>query len=613
MENKKTNPFKDFVYLAGLALVALSFTLYLITGNYIQTDENNFLNYFWIHYVISGLYFLILLVNGLIKFKWAIIKADIHNTFLYLILCMISCFALNREITIFYDSTTWLNYALVILAINVILTPFRNKFYIWMDVLYFFILGIGSIICLYFTLNLFPYYGIGIAGFLFLGISLHVFIPLIVVIYLSIYSIKNFSGNKHIAISFCASIILSISFIIYFVIKWNNATNVIAYEYNKTILNGDNIYPAWMRVSQHLGDDWITERVLKSELYYAIPRNNNGEFWEIPSRRGLAVVKVHDPLVMTAAFFSKKPDITIDDRIKIIETAYGARHLAQERLWSGESLFTKNIITDVKFFPKLRIAYTEKIISIENKKVKNGWREETQEAIYTFSIPQGAVVTSLSLWINGVEEKGHLTTKAKADTAYKTIVGVLRRDPSVVHWQEGNTVSVRVFPCSPQENRKFKIGITSPLEFENEKLVYKNIKFEGPYSNDATETINLRFADKPQGLKLPFNFEKTDDTNFIWEGSYQEDWKIEFPIAKIPDNHFSFDGNNYSISEYIKEYEPFIAKNIYLDINKAWTLKEFETVWKKVKNKNVLVFQNKMIKLDEENKEEWFERLSKSN
>ena len=37
-----------------------------------------------------------------------------------------------------------------------------------------------------------------------------------------------------------------------------------------------------------------------------------------------------------------------------------------------------------------------------------------EEALYTFYMPEGAVVTSLSLWINGNEEKAILTTKEKA-------------------------------------------------------------------------------------------------------------------------------------------------------------------------------------------------------
>ena len=79
-------------------------------------------------------------------------------------------------------------------------------------------------------------------------------------------------------------------------------------------------------------------------------------------------------------------------------------------------------------------------------------------------LPEGATVSSLSLWIGNHEAKGVFTSRHKADSAYREIVGYQHRDPSVVHWQEGNKVVVRVFPIDPNTPRRFKIGITAPLE-----------------------------------------------------------------------------------------------------------------------------------------------------
>ena len=42
-----------------------------------------------------------------------------------------------------------------------------------------------------------------------------------------------------------------------------------------------------------------------------------------------------------------------------------------------------------------------------------------KEAIYSFQLPEGSVATSLSLWVNGIERKGVLTTKEKAKEAEK--------------------------------------------------------------------------------------------------------------------------------------------------------------------------------------------------
>src|SRR5207302_1613921 len=95
------------------------------------------------------------------------------------------------------------------------------------------------------------------------------------------------------------------------------------------------------------------------------------------------------------------------------------------------------------------------------------------------------------------------------------------RDPSVIHWKEGNTVSVRVFPCTPKENRRFKIGITSPLGKEGDKLKYENIYFKGPSFKSASETIQVSFVEKVNDMDFPFSFEEEEDLKYISSGSYK--------------------------------------------------------------------------------------------
>lgn len=76
----------------------------------------------------------------------------------------------------------------------------------------------------------------------------------------------------------------------------------------------------------------------------------------------------------------------------------------------------------------------------------------------------------------------------------------------MIHWQEGNTVSVRVIPCTPKESRKFKIGVSSPLRKENDQLIYENIYFDGPTAMKATETVQLAFSKMPTGFATPSSF-----------------------------------------------------------------------------------------------------------
>jgi XrtN system VIT domain protein len=229
---------------------------------------------------------------------------------------------------------------------------------------------------------------------------------------------------------------------------------------------------------------------------------------------------------MLSVFFAGYSAMAESDRIKVLESIYDMRHEAEERLWSGEHLRTSFVDTEIKLWPNCNIAYTEKTVTVTNDDQARGWSNQ-EEAIYTFYMPEGAVVTALSLWVQDKEEKGILTTKVLADSAYKSIVGVERRDPSVVHWQEGNTVSVRVFPVIKGESRKFKIGITAPLQRINGKLRYENVYFKGPSYDKAKESILIDFEQPANNFQAPaFFVSMANNQSYKREGKYNPDWSI---------------------------------------------------------------------------------------
>ncbi|MDX5419873.1 MAG: XrtN system VIT domain-containing protein, partial [Hymenobacteraceae bacterium] len=295
------------------------------------------------------------------------------------------------------------------------------------------------------------------------------------------------------------------------------------------------------------------------------------------------------------------------EKIKILESMYDARHQAEERLWSGNNLSTVSVVSQVKLYPAYRLAYTEKVLSIHNS-MPNSWNR--QEAIYTFFLPEGSVVSSLSLWIEGREEKGYLTTKGKAQTAYNTIVGGERRDPSVIHWQEGNRVSVRVFPCTPDENRQFKIGVTSPLRQDREELVYDNVYFTGPSPAGATETSMIYVEGEAALISLPTGYKETKPGTYKRQGSYQQDWSLRLPATKLARDSFAFGGGSYQLQELPQQLETFMPTQVYLDINASWSVREYEQVWELVKEKQVYVWQDRMQELTMENRTHVFSQLA---
>ncbi|MBB6612604.1 XrtN system VIT domain-containing protein [Pontibacter sp. Tf4] len=588
--------------LIGVGLIIVSFLLFMLPEWGVgATDEASF-GLFWMNYSLTAVYFVVMLSKGVFSFKRPF--RHLEYLYLYLVLFIISCYALNRQMSIFQDSVPWLEAFITLFCVTLMAYSFRELLPKKLNQVLLFVLGAGSVLWLYYAIYLLPLYIISIFGVLALGMSLHTYVPLWVAICLGVGVYKAATEDRQYLRTFVAGAAFPVLFGIFYIWQWQNRNEQLAFSGNDYVIQEDETLPRWVKLSQQLPADYLTERILKTDLVYQVP---TGEFsmWDMP-RENFEEVKRHDPLVSLAVLLLGEPNLDRKEKIKILESIYDARHQAEERLWSGNNLKTANVVSQVRIYPNYRLAYTEKVLSVHNNMAHSN---NQQEAIYTFFLPEGSVVTSLSLWINGREEKGYLTTKSKAQTAYKTIVGVEARDPSVVHWQEGNRVSVRVFPCTPEENRQFKIGITSPLQQQGEALVYQNIYFTGPSTLGATETSVVYLDENVNGLELPSNYKLTRSNTYKRQGNYSQDWSLRFNAPALANSSFSFAGNNYSLTELPQQLVPFEPQQLYLDINTSWSENEFEQVWDMAKQKPVYVWDGKMVQLNEQNRAELFSLL----
>lgn len=587
----------DSIYRAGLGLMALSLFIFCIPFMF-NIDEQSTFAVFVFNFMITGTYFLIRLVNR----KEVEKESKIHHLFLLLILLLISAYSLNRNMSVFQKSVDWFAGLLVLLCSNYIAFSFFEDMPKWARHSVSFINGAGFFTFLYLSIYLLPLAPIGVIGAIFLGVSLHVFVPLLFTIYSIVLQNRVSENCKKHWISFSAGLLSVFTFVIIYVFQWSTISKQIDTAVYDSVKNETGL-PAWMVVSQKIPRNNLTKKILKAGLVYSIPQSNEFDFFFGMPGRNFGEEKKHDPLVMMAVFFTGKPAIEEDERIKVLESMYDMRHQAQERLWSGDHLYTAFVNTEVKVWPGCNMAYTEKIVTVTNKEQPRAWNRQ-EEAIYTFYLPEGSVITSLSLWVQGKEEKGILTTKATADSAYNAIVGVERRDPSVVHWQEGNTVSVRVFPVIAGESRMFKLGITSPLERVDGKLKYENIYFKGPACEMANENILVNFEQPVNDFNIPASFvSMSDNQSYKRQGEYNAEWSMQIKDPGLSNCSFSFDGNTYSLLPYHKRFLPSQVNDIYLDVNKAWTKAEYDKVLEYTKGKNVFVFLNEVIKVDDTNKE----------
>lgn len=595
----------------GLVFLGISLLFFGFTMNNYEISFDIFSGIFFITYIITAVYFLTLMSYNHAKHNRYLKYRNFAHNVIGLQLFNVSAYSLNRSISVFHNSVNWLVVFLIITNITLIYQAIRRDYK--PSPISHFIVAVSTIAFLfhlYQSIYVGALYPFTIISFWFFGISLHTFVPLLFTLAFGIVLYRFFKQSSTFRLTALVSFFLAIAFISDFSIRYHRINNIITESFHQENepYNDDDL-PSWAKISQELPKNWIAERALKSGLVYT---NMDNVFSSFSPMGNLNERIKHDPLLVLADFFVQDYDIPYNDKFKILGFMYDKRHQTERKLWSGDNLSTSDIVTNVQLFPEYRLSYTEKIFKIHNSQV--GRWNSTKEALYTFYLPEGSVVTSASLWVNDKEEPAYLTTKGKADSAYTTIVGRERRDPLLLHWQEGNRVTVRVFPCTPDEDRTFKIGVTTPLKLEDNQLHYENIDFKGPYWKNAKESIHVVTTSELNGFSAPYSF-KQEGTTYKYKGKYKSDWSLKFDASPLSTATFSFNKRAFQLQKRPNTFVPFSAKRIYLDINAGWTKKEFKEIWQNMNSKmNLWVYSNNRFEqLTENNKEALFKDLKKKN
>ncbi|MCP3931021.1 MAG: XrtN system VIT domain-containing protein, partial [Bacteroidetes bacterium] len=602
-------PLQDKAVVTGILFLILSLGCFVGTANVYNIDYDLYSGIFFLNFGLTVLYLIIVFAKNKSKtaryFKFSNFK---HNVIL-LQLFNVSAYSLNRSIPVFQISANWVVWFLLISnGLLLVHALWRNYASHWLNHIIIVVANVAILFHLYESIYIAPISLYAALGFWLFAIPLHAFVPALFVWTYFIVVRKSIKKNHRFWSTTLLSWMLALFFIGYVSIRFHQVNITVKQAFHHTQKPyQDNSLPAWLTISQTLQKDWITERALKCGLTYSNAESLFRSFGDMNLNERIK----HDPLVVIASFFSSGIDISANDKVKILRYMYDARHQSERKLWSGDNLSTSDIVTNVQLFPQYRLAYTEKTFKIKNSQISR-WRN-SQEALYTFYLPEGSVVTSAALWVNGKEEPAYLTTKEKADNAYKTIVGRERRDPLLLHWQEGNRVTVRVFPCTSDEDRQFKIGVTTPLRKEDNRLTYENIDFEGPYWKDAIESINVVTEGALTNVSAPFSFRESG-TSYTYLGNYKSDWHLQFDTSPLSETPFSFNGKTYRLLPFQKEQAAFDAQDIYLDINAAWSKKELNSLWKTLKSKKVFIFSNnRMEQVTEANKTALFKQMRRQN
>lgn len=588
----KTAPLRlDMTWLYGLLLLGLSLFFFCIPTLFHLAEVPEGL--FFANYLIAIFYLVIVVAGNRIRVRDENALAPI---FVLLVISLVSCYALNRSMGIFEDSVPWWSALLIIVSINFLATPFYSFFPRWLQYLSCTITGIALIAFLYLAIYLVPAYIAGSFGLLALGIGAHVFVPILFVAYSIVFIREAAKANRRSLYAFCFGILIAIGTIVQFTIRWSAEVSRVDRDLFQS--PSDNNLPSWITVAQHCRPSSFNEHFIKAGLVYEIPIRASWDFLFFSSHTNYHEQHRHDPLIMIASTLAGQSNLIDDHRIKILESLYDSRHYAQERLWRDDALATTGVKTNVDLYPNLHLSYTEEEVTVAAVNKQDRW-PVPQEALYTFHLPEGATVSALSLWIGNHEAKGVFTSRHKVDSAYREIVGYEHRDPSVVHWQEGDKVVVRVFPIDPNTPRRFKIGITAPLEAREKRLFYHSIYFDGPPTGHALGAVKIHPVGPVEGLQqaLP----KTE--------AYDADWSLSLNDPGITPQTFTFNGEQYTTEAADPTFNTVDIQKFYLDINRSWTHEEFNALLPLLKDKKVYVWHptDGLIKLTPANQDEVFD------
>jgi XrtN system VIT domain protein len=559
----KGGPFEFHTLRLGFMFIILSSVVYGL--GYGAVDQDHKLPLFVINYSL----FIIYLILSILKWRRREVPRSLKTNLLYYnaALAFISCFAMNQLIPVFFSSASWLDAIIIAFVVLCLFKPLANQLGGFLHILYHVLLGVGLLLMNYYAVMLVPTYVFGLIGIIFIGIGIHSFVPLLISILLIV---DVCYANKSSMRAFVAGYVLSFGSLAFGIGLVQARVEKINQICNIEVMNSNGSLPMWVNVAQKLDSDYLSYHILKADF-----DNGFSEFFSFRglSRFNMEEKETHDPLVVLTSYFAGRLHLSDHDCAKTLEALSQNSNLTESRLWAGSDLKTQYVGTNILVNMAERTAYTEKTLTIVN----TSRNRRDQEAIYTFQLPEGAVVTALSLWIDGKEAKAVLTSKAKATNAYNTIVGKERRDPSVIHWKEGNTVSIRVFPCNSRQERIVKMGVVAPLVLNGKYLKYKSIRFVGTDLSTCKERIQVKFDGDGHAIELPSGFAK--ETNmWVREATLDMDFSCEMPMQDLALRSFSHEGYTYTLKPYHKEYVPKIYKTVYLDLNNTWTKNEIEAV-----------------------------------
>ena len=598
------NPLRKPTTQVLVLLNALAILIYTVTEVTLDARDLDEPGVFFFNWVFFGIALIATFFGNRSEFGSSWRFGSLQWNTLLLLLFNVCAYSLNRSIPVFNESVPWLCGLLTVetiaFAALVLVRPhFREN---WTSHLLVVVFTLSLWLNFYQTIYTAPVYPFGMMLFWFLGLPLLIFTPLLLLIF-SVRVLRRFvltSGGFWKTILGTSAFVLTVLTV--FSIRYNDVQRTIAEQVNTADPAVE--LPLWVRVSQRLPHNFVSERVLTAGFRFV--QLDFTEFG-LDGAFGSNGALLHDPVIAVASAISGKVKLSRNEQAQLANAVYQTRHETEERLWSGDNLFTDSIETTIQLFPEYGLAYTEIVTTVAvDFDERRRWPRD-KEAIYSFHLPEGAAVTSGSLWLqDGREYKSILTTKSLADSAYTTIVGRERRDPLLVQWEEGNRVSARVFPVRRDWARKFKLGFVAPLRREGDEFVYVRPRVQGPIALTADETVRVVGYESKPRIDADLRMEE-DAEGYVWSGKARPGWEITLPYRSPAQRAFVHEGYAYTLSEDgNRAVRTRSVRSVYLDLNKEWSRADFRAALDRFAGLRCFVWDGSWKLLTDSNRDDLF-------
>jgi XrtN system VIT domain protein len=246
--NSKETPFEiTGLMKTGYLLLAASLFIYALT-EYTGHEKDPF-TIFWCHYIVAIIYTVILGFNGCLGARTSAEKENVGFTVILANLYLISAFALNRELHIFWESVDWLCWSLVGSSMTLMSFQYFKVFPSWVNKLQCLLIGSSVVFYTYASIYIGPFYVVGAVTTLALGIGAHVFVPVTLLILCVLSVIHNYKKRTFYYWT-AGGAMGTIAMITTFVFVCDSRITRIEKLANQSVMNEGTELPLWVTLAQ---------------------------------------------------------------------------------------------------------------------------------------------------------------------------------------------------------------------------------------------------------------------------------------------------------------------------------------------------------------------------